>query len=94
VSDIREAWYEVRQVADSAGYRIECDAIDAEIERLRTDLKDSSAEIVMNHEEIERLRDEAIHNEGVMVALREGYTEAKERVEMLEDVINELQGTA
>ena len=37
-------------------------------------------------DEIERLKDDAIHNEGVMVALREGYTKAKARVEELENV--------
>jgi hypothetical protein len=37
-----------------------------EIERLRRDLSDSSAEIVMNHEEIERLR---LENENLKAAI-------------------------
>ena len=35
MSKFLEAWHEVRQVADSAGYADECDTVDAEIERLK-----------------------------------------------------------
>lgn len=41
-------------------------------------------------DEIERLQTDAIDNEGVMVALREGYTEAKRRIEELESKISEF----
>jgi hypothetical protein len=40
---------------------------------------------------IEELEDEAIHNEGVMVALKEGYTEAMARVEELEKTLVKYQ---
>ena len=35
-------------------------------------------------QQIVKLKEDATNNEGVMVALREGYTEAKERIEELE----------
>ncbi len=56
-------------------------------EMLNKIAKTYGTEALAIFDEIERLQEDAIHNEGVMVALREGYTEAKERIEELEDCI-------
>lgn len=41
--------------------------------------------------EIERLKDEAVHNEGVMVALKEGYQQALDRIAELEGTVEYIE---
>jgi hypothetical protein len=48
------------------------------------DVQDST-DPVMLRKQIEELKDDAIHNEGVMVALREGYTAAEDLIERSQD---------
>lgn len=43
-------------------------------------------------DKIERLEDEAIHNEGLMVALKEGYLKRGLKIEELEDEIDVMRG--
>ena len=43
-------------------------------------------------EEIKRLNDESIHNEGVMVALKVGYEQRGEEIERLREALKEIAG--
>ena len=58
-----------------------------EIRRLRVLLEQCNRareeDVEIQQKRIEGLEKEAIHNEGVMVALREGYTKALARIEEL-----------
>ena len=56
-----------------------------------TDLLEALDDIERLRTRIEELESDAIHNEGVMVALREGYTGAKDRIEEYQTEIGEMQ---
>jgi predicted nuclease with TOPRIM domain len=66
------------------------DRKDAEIEKLEGRVVRVREYNEGLRERVKELKTDAIHNEGVMVALKEGYTEARARVEELEKDGEEL----